>query len=524
MESGSLDLEFVLNLLKFKNMNYLDVGKADDLEKRKERIIYRSLEILPGLLSWGTLIFVILGAVFLPILIAVFIILFDFYWFLRVIYFSFHQIASYFKMKKNLKINWLEKLKIYFPNFKEIYHIVIFPFFKESREVIEDSILHLKNYVRYPKDKIILVLAVEERGGEKQIEMAKELQRIYSQDFFKFFVFVHPKDLPGEVKGKGANVNFAILNLKKEIENLNLKKENILLSIFDVDTKPEKDYFSIVTFWYLKLKKKPNFAFQPVPVYNNNLWQAPFFSRIVSTSNTFWQMIQQSRPEQLVTYSSHSLPWQVFEKVSFPKEVVSDDSRIFWKCFFAFESNFQVVPLFYPVYMDAVLGKNLFSTISNQYKQQRRWAWGAENVPFVIFNFLKNKKISFFTKIFHSFIILEGFWSWAVASLLIFLLGWLTPTLGGKSFNKTFLGFNLPTFTQNLMLVASFGIFLCAFLSLLLLPPSPKKFLKKISIFFQWLFIPVTLIVFGCFPALDAQTRLMFKRYMGFWVTEKCRK
>jgi hypothetical protein len=47
---------------------------------------------------------------------------------------------------------------------------------------------------------------------------------------------------------------------------------------------------------------------------------------------------------------------------------------------------------------------------------------------------------------------------------------------------------------------------------------------KKISIFLQWIFLPVTLIVFGAFPALDAQIRLMLGRYMGFWVTEKVRK
>jgi len=39
-----------------------------------------------------------------------------------------------------------------------------------------------------------------------------------------------------------------------------------------------------------------------VPVFNNNIWQAPCISRVVATSGTFWQMIQQQRPERLSTF------------------------------------------------------------------------------------------------------------------------------------------------------------------------------------------------------------------------------
>jgi hypothetical protein len=173
--------------------------------------------------------------------------------------------------------------------------------------------------------------------------------------------------------------------------------------------------------------------------------------------------------------------------------------------------------------MDAVLTKKLIRTVTNQYKQQRRWAWGCVDIPFVLFGFLKNKKISLFKKLYHSWNILDGFWSWATVSLLIFFLGWLPLFLGGTKFNITLLSYNLPRVTRNLMTISMIGMLVSAIISFLILPPKPKKFgkLKNIALMLQWLILPISLILFGSIPCLDAQTRLLLGKYLGFWVTEK---
>jgi hypothetical protein len=68
-----------------------------------------------------------------------------------------------------------------------------------------------------------------------------------------------------------------------------------------------------------------------------------------------------------------------------------------------------------------------------------------------------------------------------------------------------------------------FGLVVSSIISLSLTPPRPKNQSRftYIVMVLQWIMVPVTMIVFSALPGLDAQTRLMFGKYMGFWVTPK---
>src|SRR4030042_2593213 len=89
---------------------YLKIGRASDLEDKKERRIYRFLEILPGGISWLTLFLVVLLSWLKPVWMAYFVICFVIYWLCRTIYFSFHLQACYRQMKINEETDWLRKL------------------------------------------------------------------------------------------------------------------------------------------------------------------------------------------------------------------------------------------------------------------------------------------------------------------------------------------------------------------------------------------------------------------------------
>ena len=516
--------------------DYLNLSWAQDLKNPKEKILYRFFEILPGALSWGTLGGAFILSWLAPALVAILIIVFDLYWFLKISYLSLHQIASWQQMKKNLKIDWLKKLdklainnqQLTINNWRAIYHLIILPMYKEGAEIAKPTLEALVAS-NYPKDKMLIVLATEERAGVFSQKLAKEIKGEFGKIFFRFLITVHPKNIPGEVAGKGSNLAWAVKEAKEKIiDPLKIPHQNIIVSSFDVDTRVYPQYFACLAFHYLKAKKPLRSSYQPVSIYNNNIWQVPAFSRVISTSGTFWQMMQQERPEQLVTFSSHSIPFKVFEEVGYPTNLMSvnDDSHIFWKSYLAYDGDYRVIPLHYPVSMDAVLGKDFFRTAINQYKQQRRWALGCTEIPYLLFGFLKNKKIPLWEKFRHTFNVLDAFWSWATSALLIFFLGWLPLLLGGEGFNITLLSYNLPRLTGNIMTLAMIGMVVSAIISLLLLPPRPAgcSRWKNLSMIFQWLLLPLTLIIFGTFPALDAQARLILGKPLGFWVTEKIRK
>lgn len=506
--------------------DYIKIGFAKDLKASKDRRLFRFLEIMPGVLSWLTILLVIFLSWKKPIWVAFFIIAFDVYWLLKTVFLSFHQQVSFKKMKANLKINWLEKLQQRGSDWESIYHLVIMPFYKEKFEVIHSSFKALEKS-NYPLNKLMVVLASEERAGEKAQETVRKIELEFGNKFFRFLTTCHPQDIVGELAGKGSNETWAGRRAKELIDGLNISYEKVIVSSFDIDTQVYPDYFACLTFNYLACADPFHSSFQPVPIYNNNIWDAPAISRVVAVGATFWHMIQQERPERMSTFSSHSMSFKAIVEMDFwTTKNVSEDSRIFWQSLLFYDGNYHTVPLYYPLSMDANLADNFWITTKNVFKQQTRWSWGVENVPYFTFGCIKNKAMAFRKKLFHCFNHWEAFWSWATNSLLIFMLGWLPLILGGEVFNSTMLSYNLPRMTRVIMTLAMLGLVGSAFYALKLLPPRPEKYKsrKYFWMILQWVLVPVVMIVFGAIPAFISQTRLMLGKYMGFWSTHKNRK
>ncbi len=518
-----------------KEKYYLYVSYAKDLKKKSERALYRFFEIFPGALTWTTIIGAISLSYFKPLWVAIFIIVFVFYWLAKAIYFSFYLRASYRRLQKNQKIDWLERLRNLPPekytlplnSWREIYHLIVLPMYKEPIEIVRESLNGLIK-ANYPKDRFIVVLALEERAGKHAEKIKEVVEKEFKNKFFKFLITIHPKDLPGEIPAKSSNETWAAKKGKEIIDKLGIPYQQIIYSSFDIDTIVFPQYFARLTYKYLTTENPTQSSFQPIPLFLNNIWQVPAISRVFSLSTSFWHIINQEREEKLITFSSHSMAFKALVDVGFKKpDVVSDDSRIFWQCFLKYDGNYKTVPLYYPISMDANAAKSLFATFLNIYKQQRRWAYGVGDIAYFLFGFLKNKKIPIRRKIVLSFELIEGHWNWACGSILLLLLGWLPCVLGGWNFSQTLIAYNLPRIVGRILTVAMIGLFSSAYYSFYILPPKSghkKRRFVQVKMFLEWLLLPFTMFIFTSLPALDAQTRWIFGRYMTFWATPKFRK
>lgn len=508
---------------KSERSPYLHIGRATELTGNNRRL-YRFLETTPAILSVGTLVGLIILSFIAPRFVAYFTIGFSAYWLLKSIFLSVHLTHNFRRLKHHMELDWLKRLSPM--KYDDIVHVVIFPFYNESYDVVVESVRALARS-RFNLKQVAVVLAAEERAGEEALLIAKRVEDEFKDVFLDCITTVHPDHLPGEVAGKGSNIAHATPEaVARIVDARSLPHEKVLVSVFDVDTQVYPDYFACLTWHFLTAERPLQSSFQPIPLFNNNIWEAPMLSRVLGYSTTFWQMIQQERPERMATFSSHAIPLPALTAVGYhQKNMVNEDSRIYWNLFLHYNGEYDSVPLSYPVSMDANVANGFWSTAVNLYKQHRRWSYGAENIPYLVFHFIQNKNISFIKKARVLFVQIEGFWSLVTQPLILFAIGWLPLFVGGALFNASLLSYNLPRVSSWFLTAAMLGLVFLALYASRLIPPRPEGQSRRKTVFMmlQWALVPLTMVIFSAIPGLDAQIRLARGKYMGFWVTPKKR-
>lgn len=523
----------------------------------------RLLEMIPGIISWSILLFPLIFSFLIPEFVAIFYILFSLFWLLRALSYSAYLLWTHHIYSQQKKVPWtkffqaLEQktplptnkhipshLRGLFSVYKhthddhltiqDIRHILIVATYKEPYEVLEDT-LESVSASHFALKNIILVLATEERDRENADAIFTKLHKKFGKKFGGFLRFEHPKDIPGEVPGKGGNITHACKETVQYLTNEGILTEknrtNFVVTTLDADNKLDPEYFRILTVYYFLTPNRTMVSYQPLPFLYNNIWRVPIFNRIVAISSTFWHLIESGRKEKLRNFSSHAQPLAALMDMNFwSTGTIVEDGHQFWRSYIHFRGKYAVVPIFIPIYQDAVEERTYTTTLIAQYKQLRRWAYGAEDIAFMFQSFWKyRKELPIGKTILLILQLLEGHLMWATAPLILTISSY-TPHFLNPHFTETTMYYNLSIVMGYLFSISILGILVSIWLSFVTLPPIPahispqKRFYLRTSLIFQWFLLPITTVLFAAIPALETQTRLLFGNKLGFNVTAKLRK
>ena len=489
--------------------------------EKHDRPIHRFLEILPGTFSWTLILFPIWGSFWIPHYVAYYVIFFIIFWFYKSAILAVTSVISHVKLNAAQKYDWLSDVKK-LPGQSNIHHLIVIPTYLEPLHTLERAVTSVANQ-DFPKEQISITLAFEQREGKEAHKKAKFLMRKYKKTFANLLTTFHP-DIPGEVKGKSSNEAYAGKYSKKVLVNQKrLDIANITVTSLDADGVLSEKYVSALSYKFLTNENRHLLFWQPIILYYTNIWRVPAPIRLMNTLGSVWQTALNSRTDRLVNYAMYSLSLKLLDEVGYwDVDVIPEDYRIFFKSFFAKEGKVEVDPIFLPVYADAAESTSYFKSLVNFYEQEKRWAWGVSDDAYFIKKWLTHTHIPFWRRSIRLLKVLEDHFLWPVNWFAI-TLGATIPVILNPAFAQTVMGQNLPKI--------AFGILTSCwvFLAVILIidwrqrpkHQGPISFLRKITMPFEFIMMPVVTFLFTALPGIDAHTRLMLGKYLEYRVTEK---
>lgn len=531
-----------------------------ELPLQKRSRLYRFFEMVPAIVSYGMLLLLVVLSFISPLAAAIYLLLLIITVLVKAAGIAVHTIAGRNRLKRAQEVNWharllqlespqesyekeqrvrstgfgfdihKENLRLMaadptdFPKPSQLYNAVIIAAYNESYEVLEPTIQSILA-TTYNNDQIIFVLTYEERGGPGIKETAHKLKKKFNNEFKVFHLVEHPKDLPNEVAGKGANITYAGRFLKEWLAGEKIPYENVMVTTLDSDNRPHPTYFDYVIYEYIVRENRKHLSYQPVALFLNNIWDAPAPMRVVATGNSFWNIISAMRPHTLRNFAAHSQPMEALVEMDFwSVRSIVEDGHQYWRSYFYFAGNYAVAPIYVPIYQDAVLSDTYWRTLKAQFIQLRRWAYGASDIPYVAIRiFTRKRNVPFGAGFARLVRLMDGHVSLATIAILVAIGGWI-PLLVNPDAARDIAAHQLPEIVSGIQRIAMVGLVITIFLSLKMLPPRPARYKRRRTLWMilQWSLMPFTAVAYSAAAALNAQTHLLFGKYLDkFDVTEK---
>jgi hypothetical protein len=544
----------------------------------------RLLEIVPGVVTWALILAPIALSLRYPQVVAWFVLTFDFYWFYKAVMLTGSVIVSFTRIRRVVVVDWRERTfaladlprrerelaerireveaalatvgggdrlaaaggrarlgrlrdeqrqvqrllarrGVPIPDPRRLWHVALIPTYTEPFEKLYETVAALAR-ADWPAERKMVAIITRETDTDGRQNVAR-LRELFDDRFLHFFHVLDPLE-PGIVVGKSSAMAYGGRWLYRELVRLGFEPTEVVVTDLDSDYRVHPQYFGYLSYTFLTDPDRFRRLYQPVPMFHNNLWETPMPVRLVAAGATQVQMWRSLTPERLISFSSYAVSLQTVHEVDYwATDAIPEDSRFYWKSFFRYSGEFRAVPLFIPMYGDAVRARSYPRTLIEQYMQIRRWAWGVTDIPFYIRNALEHHEIPRSQRVRRLVDLWLDHINWAIAPFVI-LFGSNLPLLisnwmGNTDFAYSALGQNLPLYATWLLTGAFCCLVVLVYVEDRIAPPRPATWgpIQHVTAWLQWLFLPVVGLVFSNLPALDAQTRLMTGRYLEYRVTPK---
>jgi len=537
----------------------------------------RLLEMVPGTISWAVLILPLWLSFSYPTLVAYFVLSFDFYWLCRALWFSGAVIVAFRRIRGVQAVDWSRRLAsladpaariaqlesllgqradlssgaIGFsaaavapgdrrrlrdelagmrrvmelpeppPPVDELIHLALIPTYTESLDKLRQTVRALVDAEWPTERKICAIITRETDAGG--IENVRVLREEFGDAFADFIHILDPLE-PGIVVGKSSAMAWGGRELYRLlVRERGMDPRRIMITDLDADYRVHPKYFTYLAWVHLTDPNRETQLYQPIPYFHNNIWEAPMLQRLFAAVLTQLQMWRSVLPEKLQSFGSYSTTLHLVHDVGYwATDAIPEDSRFYWKSYFRYGDRFRAVPLFIPIYGDAVRARGYWRSMAEQYLQARRWAWGVTDIPYVIQNAIRSPQIPFWSRFWRVTNLFGEHINWAIAPFVV-MFGATVPLLINPAFAETTLGQNLPLFASAMLTLALVSLLVLVVVEYQIVPPRPAHWgaVQRFVSYVQWFGLPFVGIFFSTLPALDAQTRLLTGRYLEYRVTEK---
>lgn len=492
----------------------------DILFARYPRKSIRLLEIIPPLISLFLISMPFWGAIYFPLQLTYFIILFDMFWLYKSLNLALCSFIASKRIKKAEHENWIVKAQV-LPDFDKLNHVVVIPTYQEPIEKLRET---LENFSvqTFPRERMFVFLAFEEREKEA-ISKSKVLQQEYGEVFGGLYCTFHP-DLPHEIKGKSSNQAFAARVAERILlDEKKMSLDFLTISSVDADCVFDRQFFAYLSHSFLT-SKEPHLRFwQSANVNYNNFWKVPAFIRIISFFGSLWRAALLVQGWRLIPNSTYSLSFKLLKDVGYwDTDVIPEDYRIFFKAFFATGGKVSVDPIFLKTSMDSPKSPTYARSLMNKYHQERRWSWGISDDAVYLKWWLTVWEAPFLKKTYLVGNVLLDHILWPVNWYIITISANLIVILN-PVFSRTSLGYMLPRLSGFILTACLFALFVLIYVDF----DMRSRRYSEASKFRQFIFplefvlMPIAGFFLSSLPALISHVQLIIGKRLEYKVTEK---